>query len=70
MALRLLGGDSGVNGSPRLYEDGADYIVQGYLIEDPTLLDELAIPAGETVVRIPKSLAKYFPEEHGGGTDS
>ncbi|GAA0946430.1 hypothetical protein GCM10009560_62150 [Nonomuraea longicatena] len=70
MALRLLGGPSGVNGSPRLYEDGTDYIVQGYPVEDGALLEELAVPDGEIVVRIPKTLAKFFPEARSGGTDT
>ncbi len=32
MALHFLGGDTGNEGSPRLYEDGPDLLVQGYLL--------------------------------------
>ncbi|MEV6868267.1 hypothetical protein AB0M44_45715 [Streptosporangium subroseum] len=66
MALRFLGGDSDVNGSPRMYEEGGDFLVQGYVIEDPELLQQLQIPEGETVVRVPKSLMKYLPEDVDG----
>lgn len=62
MAVRFIGGDTGSDGSPRLYEDGEDLIVQGYLIEDPAILAQLKIPGGETVVRVPKGLMKYLPE--------
>lgn len=30
--------------------------VQGYVVTDPQLLAELGLPAGETVVRVPRSL--------------
>ena len=66
MTLRFLGGDTGSEGSPRLYEDGDDYLWQGYIVNDPAILDRLNIPAGETVVRTPKSLAKYLPEGSDG----
>lgn len=59
--MRFLGGESGDDGSPRLYEDGDDYVVQGYVIEDSTVLGQLRIPAGETAVRVPKSLMMYLP---------
>jgi hypothetical protein len=65
VALRFLGGDTGNEGSPRLWEDGPDLLVQGYTVDDPAVLDQLRLPAGETVVRVPKSLMKYLRE----GTD-
>ena len=34
MSLRFLGGDTGNGGSPRLYQDGDDYLVQGYAVTD------------------------------------
>ena len=68
MALRLLGGDTGAGGSPRLYQDGYDYIVQGYTVTEPQLLAELDIPEGEAVVRVPRSLWKYLPEERSGAS--
>jgi hypothetical protein len=65
MALRFLGGDTGNSGSPRLYQEGCDYFVQGYLVTDPRVLAELKIPPGETVVRVPGSLWKYLPADMG-----
>lgn len=62
MALRFLGGDTGNEGSPRLWEDGPDLLVQGYTVDDQAVLDQLRLPAGETVVRVPKSLMKYLRE--------
>ena len=61
MALHFLGGDTGNAGSPRLYQEDCDYLVQGYLVTDPELLAELNIPPGEAVVRVPGSLWKYLP---------
>jgi hypothetical protein len=60
MTLRFLGGDTGGGGSPRLYQDGEDYLVQGYAVTEPQLLAELNIPDGEAVVRVPPSLWKYL----------
>ena len=59
MSIRFLGGDTGNGGSPRLYKDGDDYLVQGYAVTDP-LLAELNVPDGEAVVRVPSSLWKYL----------
>ena len=61
MSLRFLGGDTGDGGSPRLYQEGDDFLVQGYTVTEPQLLAELNIPGGETVVRVPQSLWKYLP---------
>jgi hypothetical protein len=60
MVLHFLGGDTGNEGSPRLWEDGSDLLVQGYVVEDEVILGELRLPAGETVVRVPWSLLKYL----------
>jgi hypothetical protein len=38
----------GNGGSPRLYREGDDYLVQGYLVTEPELLAKLRIPPGET----------------------
>jgi hypothetical protein len=59
MSIRFLGGGTGNGGSPRLYKDGDDYLVQGYAVTDP-LLAELNVPDGEAVVRVPPSLWKYL----------
>jgi hypothetical protein len=61
MSLTFLGGDTGDGGSPRLYREGDDFLVQGYTVKDTQLLAELDIPDGETVVRVPQSLWKYLP---------
>jgi uncharacterized protein DUF6879 len=61
LSLQFLGGDTGDGGSPRLYQEGDDFLVQGYSVTEPQLLAELRIPDGETVVRVPQSLWKYLP---------
>jgi hypothetical protein len=61
MSLRFLGGDTGSGGSPRLYQEGDDYLVQGYAVTEPALLAELNIPDGEAVVRVPPTLWRYLP---------
>jgi hypothetical protein len=61
LSLQFLGGDTGDGGSPRLYQEGDDFLVQGYTVTETQLLAELNIPDGETVVRVPKSLWKYLP---------
>ena len=66
MAVQFLGGDTGHDGSPRLYADGDDYLWQGYVVDDPEILSQLKIPPGETVVRIPKGLTKYLPKDADG----
>ena len=67
MALQFLGGDTGDDGSPRLYRENGDFFVQGYTVTDPEILHQLTIPVGETVVRVPRSLWKYLPgDAHGG----
>ncbi len=65
MSLHFLGGDTGDGGSPRLYQEGDDFLVQGYTVTEPQLLAELNIPDGETVVRVPQSLWKYLPTRRG-----
>jgi hypothetical protein len=47
-----------------LYQEGDDFLVQGYIVTEPELLAELNIPDGETVVRVPASLWKYLPPGH------
>jgi hypothetical protein len=67
MAVRSLGGNTGDEGSPHLYEDGDDYLVQGYTVTDPATVAQLKrIPPGEGVVRVPKDLMRHLPEDAGG----
>ena len=64
MQLTFLGGDSGPNGSPRLYAtDRGTFVVQGYKVEDAETLGQLRIPGHETVIEIPAELLKYFPKD-------
>jgi hypothetical protein len=64
MQLTFLGGDSGPNGSPRVYAtDRGTFVVQGYKVEDSETLSQLQIPGHETVIEIPAALLKYFPED-------
>lgn len=69
MTIEFVGGSTGQGGSPRLYrdEDSGDFIVQGYTIDDPSDLDQMKIPAGETVVRVPASLFDYLPKDGARG---
>jgi hypothetical protein len=66
LSLTFLGGDTGDGGSPRLYQEGDHFLVQGYIVTEPQLLAELNIPDGETVVRVPASLWNYLPPGPGG----
>jgi hypothetical protein len=63
--IEFVGGNTGQGGSPRIYKDAdsGDFIVQGYLVEDPADLAQLKVPAGETVVRVPVDLFNHLPEE-------
>jgi len=64
MKLTFLGKDSTPNDSPTLYAtDRETYLVQGYVVTDPEALSQMRVPAGETVVEVPKRLMKYLPEE-------
>jgi hypothetical protein len=65
MQVTFVGGSTGSAGSPRLYrdEESGDFIVQGYLVTDPSDLAQMRVPAGETVVRVPSSLWSYLPSE-------
>jgi len=64
MKLTFLGKDSTPNDSPTLYAtDRETYLVQGYVVTDLEALSQMRVPAGETVVEVPKRLMKYLPEE-------
>ncbi|MEV6118933.1 MULTISPECIES: hypothetical protein [unclassified Streptomyces] len=63
--LRKLSGDPDCkNGTcPTLWgtADGKEYVVQGYVINDPERLAQLELPEGETAVMIPAAvLEEYF----------
>lgn len=65
MEITHLGTESGDTGCPSLYAtDQGTFIVQGWVVTDEAALSELrkrGLPAHETVVEIPASLAKHFP---------
>ncbi len=62
--ITFLGKDSTPNDSPTLYEtDRETYLVQGYVVTDQEALAQMRIPAGETVVEMPKRLMTYLPED-------
>jgi hypothetical protein len=64
MQLEFLGGNSGPDGSPRVYAtDRGTFVVQGYRVEDEETLSQLRIPGHETVIEIPADLLQYFPKE-------
>lgn len=69
MRIEFVGGATGQGGSPRLYrdEESGDFIVQGYVISDPNDVDQMKIPSGETVVRVPASLFDHLPKDGTSG---
>ncbi len=70
MALRFIGKDpnSDSTNSPTIWEDGDEYVIQGWRVTDPAALAEIGeVPAHETLVRIPKRMMPFFPEVTGGG---
>lgn len=69
MRIEFVGGTTGQGGSPRLYrdEESGDFIVQGYVISDPNDVDQMKIPSGETVVRVPASLFDHLPKDGTSG---
>ncbi len=40
--------------------------MQGWVIDDPEALSQLALPDGETAVIVPKALMGYLPKEDRG----
>jgi hypothetical protein len=68
--MKFLGVDpeTSGNGSPTIWEDGDTFVIQGSRIIDPDVFEEIGeIPARETVLRIPKRMLQFFPQEAGGG---
>jgi hypothetical protein len=71
MAPRFLGKDpdSPQGGSPSVWDDGDDYVIQGWRVTDAADLGELLrsagqqqVPDGEGLIRFPKRLMHMFPE--------
>ncbi|BCJ76180.1 hypothetical protein CS0771_57240 [Catellatospora sp. IY07-71] len=74
MALKFLGKDpnSPSGGSPTIYLDTErdTYVVQGWRVEDPERLAQMAIPGHETVVEIPRYMTKFFEEAPGDASSN
>ncbi|MDQ1293234.1 MAG: hypothetical protein QG608_1115 [Actinomycetota bacterium] len=65
MTLRFLGKDpdSPADGSPTIYDAGDSYVIQGWRVVDQEHLQAIGdIPAGETLIEIPKRMMQFFPE--------
>jgi hypothetical protein len=62
MELRFLGKVTESGNSPTLYAADQDsYVIQGWVVDDPETLSQLALPDGETAVIVPRELMKYLP---------
>jgi hypothetical protein len=71
MKLRFLGKETEGGNSPTLYDTDQDmYLIQGWTVEDPETLSQLALPDGETAVVVPKALMKHLPKEEHGAADA
>jgi hypothetical protein len=69
MALKFLGKDpnSESTNSPTVWDDGDNYVIQGWRVTDPADLAVIGdVPAHETVVRIPKRMIPFFSEVTAG----
>ena len=70
MALRFLGIDPNTDGvnCPTVWldESTGDYVLQGWRVTDPATLAEIGeIPEGETILRIPRRMTRFFLEVNG-----
>lgn len=74
MASRFIGKDpDSPNGdSPSVWDDGDDFVIQGWKISDPGEVAELlraagqnAVPGHEALIRFPKRLMYFFAEGSG-----
>lgn len=73
MHLTLIGKDpeSNPTGSPTVYRtDRETWVVQGWVVTDPGVLAQMAIPQGETAVEIPFRMLQFFTqgEDRDAGT--
>jgi hypothetical protein len=74
MAPRFIGKDpDSPNGdSPSVWDDGDDYVIQGWKVSDAGEVAELlraarqnAVPGHEALIRFPKRLMHFFAEGSG-----
>lgn len=63
MEIRLIAADpeSQPTNSPTLYRtDRGSWIVQGWVVADAEVLEQMGIPDGETCVEIPDRMIPFF----------
>jgi hypothetical protein len=65
MALTFLGKETQTGNSPTLWEDGDDYVIQGFNPNEATMHEVGVVPVGEAVIRVPKKLMRHAREAHG-----
>jgi len=64
MKLRFLGKDSKPNESPTLYAtDEGSYVVQGWIVTDPAVLEKLDVSGDETIVEVPARLMAHLSKD-------
>ncbi|GAA1944802.1 hypothetical protein [Amycolatopsis minnesotensis] len=66
--IKFLGTTSTGGSCPTAFETDTEYLIQGAMVTDPCVLEQIArrgngIPDHETVVAVPKALAKFLPQE-------
>ena len=61
MQLTFLGKDSVPDQSPTLYAtDQETFVVQGWIVTDPTILAAVTVADDETIVEVPAKLLRYL----------
>ncbi|MFG2045345.1 hypothetical protein [Dactylosporangium sp. NPDC048998] len=64
MRLTFLGKESLPDQSPTLYAtDRGTYVVQGWIVTDPTVLAGIAVGDDETLVRVPAKLLEHLAKD-------
>ena len=66
MQLTFIGKDpeSNPSGSPTVYRtDRGSWVVQGWVVTDPTALARMDIPDGESCVEIPDRMLHFFKDK-------
>jgi hypothetical protein len=64
MRLTFLGKDSQPNQSPTLYAtDRGSYVVQGWIVTDPLIVDGVTVADTETIVEVPAKLMTYLAKD-------
>lgn len=66
--IKFLGTTSDSGSCPTAFETDTEYLIQGTTVTDPAVLAEIAarpggngVPSYESVVAVPKALAKFLP---------